>query len=224
MVNGMPNPGAKPGRSRDQRNQLDFSSMEERQIDTTRQLVFGVKGKRMRKQTSRAKTTNATFSIGPENQVRPCSTGVPADPTAVIFSTERELLMRTNTWPGSRLVEVWNRLPQVIQVTRFTNRQTAIQRIWRAIRDGKFMQAPSAPDTSAKKAQRSDTKTAQIIGLLQQPAGATLRSIMDLTGWQSHSVRGFLSAQLSKKRGLHVTSFTRNGERVYRIRVYRRET
>ena len=174
----------------------------------------------MRKQTSRAKTTKATFSIGPENQVRPCSTGVPADPTAVIFSTERELLMRTASWPGSRLVEVWNSLPGVAQVTRFTNRPTAIRRIWRAIQEGKFTQARalSASDTSAKKAQRSDTKTARIITLLQQPTGATLRSLMDLTGWQSHSVRGFLSAQLSKKRGLRIKSFTRNGERVYRIR------
>ena len=41
--------------------------------------------------------------------------------------------------------------------------------------------------------------------------------LMDVTGWQSHSVRGFLSRQLSKKRGLRVKSFTRNGERVYKI-------
>jgi hypothetical protein len=41
---------------------------------------------------------------------------------------------------------------------------------------------------------------------------------MAMTGWQSHSVRGFISAQLTKKLGLRVQSFTRDGERVYRIR------
>ena len=127
--------------------------------------------------------------------------------------------MRTTTWPGSRLVEVWNNLPQVNQVTRFTNRQTAIRRIWRAILDGKVPQAKvsGVHDTSTGNAERPDTKTVQVINLLQQPEGATLRSIMDLTGWQAHSVRGFLSAQLSKKRGLRIKSFTRSGERVYRI-------
>ena len=45
------------------------------------------------------------------------------------------------------------------------------------------------------------------------------RYLMELTGWQAHSVRGFLSAQLSKKRSLRVESFTRKGERVYRIRA-----
>jgi hypothetical protein len=41
---------------------------------------------------------------------------------------------------------------------------------------------------------------------------------MKATGWQAHSVRGFLSGHLGKKLGLNVKSFQRNGERVYSVR------
>ena len=49
------------------------------------------------------------------------------------------------------------------------------------------------------------------------PAGSTLKAIMRATGWQAHSVRGFVSGQLGKKMGLRVKSFRREGERVYRV-------
>jgi Protein of unknown function (DUF3489) len=61
------------------------------------------------------------------------------------------------------------------------------------------------------------TKAATIMALLREPSGGTLQAIMAATGWQSHSVRGFISAQLIKKRKLKVKSFKRNGERVYKI-------
>jgi hypothetical protein len=61
------------------------------------------------------------------------------------------------------------------------------------------------------------TKATMIIGLLKEPRGGTLKAIMAATGWQPHSIRGFISAQLVKKRKLKVKSFKRNGERVYKI-------
>jgi hypothetical protein len=61
------------------------------------------------------------------------------------------------------------------------------------------------------------TKVAKVIALLREPKGATLQTIMAATGWQSHSVRGFISAQLIKKRKLRVRSFKRAEERVYKI-------
>ncbi len=42
---------------------------------------------------------------------------------------------------------------------------------------------------------------------------------MQATGWQAHSVRGFLSGKVSKQLGLPVTSFRREGERVYQVSV-----
>jgi hypothetical protein len=161
-----------------------------------------------------------SFCIDSANDVSSVASELPRRAKGVTFSSERELLLRTASWPGGRLVQVWNRLPHVTPVRKFTDRHTAIQRIWRAIQEGHINQIRgTGPQQKASEARRPNTKSAQIINLLQQPAGATLQSIMDLTGWQAHSVRGFLSAQLSKKRGLRIESFTRNGNRVYRIGI-----
>jgi hypothetical protein len=41
---------------------------------------------------------------------------------------------------------------------------------------------------------------------------------MTATGWQAHSVRGFISGQLTKRLRLKIQSVKRDGERVYSIR------
>ena len=65
---------------------------------------------------------------------------------------------------------------------------------------------------------REGSKKAEIIVLLQQRNGVTLQELMTATGWQAHSVRGFISAAVGKKMGLHVDSGKReDGQRVYRI-------
>ncbi len=61
------------------------------------------------------------------------------------------------------------------------------------------------------------TKVAKILSLLKQPDGATLKRIMVVTGWQAHSVRGFISGHLVKKLRIRVQSLRRDGERVYKI-------
>ena len=63
------------------------------------------------------------------------------------------------------------------------------------------------------------TKTARVLALLQRPTGATLRDLCKATGWQPHSVRGFLSGVVHKKRHLKVKSSKRaDAERVYSIK------
>jgi hypothetical protein len=65
---------------------------------------------------------------------------------------------------------------------------------------------------------RDGSKKAEVLGLLQRKGGATLSQIMKATGWQAHSVRGFISGALGKKMGLTVNSVRReDGERVYSI-------
>ena len=72
----------------------------------------------------------------------------------------------------------------------------------------------------AKPEAREGSKTAKILDLLKQPGGATLKELMTATGWQAHSVRGFLSGTVGKKMGLTVISAKgENGERTYSVKA-----
>lgn len=103
---------------------------------------------------------------------------------------------------------IWNAFPGTQPVRKFRDRKTAVRRIWNEVQ--KLDPIPNPP-------KRAGTKVNQILALLRQPSGATLESIMEATGWQAHSVRGFISGHLAKKMRLRVRSFRRNGERVYAI-------
>ena len=77
----------------------------------------------------------------------------------------------------------------------------------------------------AKTAKHSSTvrrgsKTESVLELLKRPGGVTLKELMKTTGWQAHSIRGFLSGTISKKRGLAVKSTKgKDGERSYSIKA-----
>jgi len=133
--------------------------------------------------------------------------GEPSRDGSVEFSSESELGKLAAKWPARRLVEIWNQLPNVNRVARFTDRRTAVRRIWAKIQELEPRGKPPAPITKADR----------IVALLKASSGASLGAIMELTGWQPHSVRGFISAQLSKRMGLKIRSFKRDGERIYRI-------
>lgn len=80
--------------------------------------------------------------------------------------------------------------------------------------------AKSDPDGTrmAKPAPRAETKTSIAIGKLRAPKGVTIEVLMEATGWQAHSVRGFLSGVVKKKLGLSVFSDVgKDGARRYRI-------
>ena len=71
-----------------------------------------------------------------------------------------------------------------------------------------------------KKGVREGSKTEMILDLMKRSGGATLKEIMKATGWQPHSVRGFLSGTVGKKMGLSVSSTKgEDGERTYSIRA-----
>ena len=74
---------------------------------------------------------------------------------------------------------------------------------------------------SPKKAtgSRQGSKTAKVLDLVKRSGGATLKELMKATGWQAHSVRGFLSGALGKKMGLTVKSTkAEGGERRYSVK------
>ena len=76
----------------------------------------------------------------------------------------------------------------------------------------------AAVPIAAAQPPRRGTKSAALLGLLKSKRGATLAEMMDATGWQAHSVRGFLAGSLRKRHGLTAKSECREGEdRRYRI-------
>ena len=56
-----------------------------------------------------------------------------------------------------------------------------------------------------------------MLRLLRRPSGATVATIMESTGWQPHSVRGFFAGVVRKKLGLSLASEKTDDGRVYRI-------
>jgi hypothetical protein len=168
------------------------------------------------------------------------------------FASEKELAKLAANWPTDRLVQIWNGFAGVAgfagglkPVKKFTDRKSAVARIWKAIQglDGTAPEtataaqeaatpAPKAPKGAPKKAKaakaakakdatpeaREGSKKSIVLDLLRRKGGATLGEIAKATDWQNHSIRGFISGTLGKKMGLTVES-TKNdaGERIYRI-------
>jgi Protein of unknown function (DUF3489) len=73
-----------------------------------------------------------------------------------------------------------------------------------------------APKKSKPKGDRSNKK-ADVIALMKRAKGATLAEIMKATGWQAHTVRGFVSILGSKAGEKIESSKSADGERTYKI-------
>jgi hypothetical protein len=177
-----------------------------------------------------------TFTIDTDNNITAWDERPAATPDTETFSSEAELVALAAGWPGSRLVELWNSLTGVVPIWKFRDRTTAARRIWKQIQHLAPTPTPAAPTpqaahvaTKGRRAAiapppaadantgRESSKKALVLDMLRRPDGATLDEIMTTTGWQAHTVRGFLSGALTKKMGLAVESW-RNDDKV---RVYR---
>lgn len=82
--------------------------------------------------------------------------------------------------------------------------------------------SPAKKAPKAKKAAkaREGSKTDQVLALLRRPGGVTAQELMKATGWQPHSVRGFLSGTVRKKMGLTLVSTKgEDGDRSYSVKA-----
>ena len=71
--------------------------------------------------------------------------------------------------------------------------------------------------TSNDRTDERGSKQSRVIAMLESPIGTTIDAVMKATGWQQHSVRGFLAGVVRKRLKLRLDSKRIDGERVYRI-------
>ena len=183
------------------------------------------------------------FTIDSDNNIA-AHAGAPAvADNQQLFASEKELAKLAADWPASRLIEVWNSFAGVTPfddlkpVKKFTSRKLAVFRIWAAVQRLADAAEPArdvAP--AAKPGRKSATKsprraraqedqsesrsnkTAEVVALMKRAKGATLAEITEHTGWQRHTVRGFVSI-LGSKGGLKIESAKNAaGERTYRAK------
>ena len=72
-------------------------------------------------------------------------------------------------------------------------------------------------DPESRRKPIAGSKQSRVIAMLQSPAGATIAAMMKATGWQQHSVRGFLAGVVRKRLKLKLGSKKVDGNRVYQI-------
>jgi len=111
-------------------------------------------------------------------------------------------------------------VPETKATKKATGSRTSRQR---SARQGQGGEEGHPKEESAQKRAKRRPRGQQdctILDLLKRPGGASAKELLKATGWQPHSLRGFLSGTVGKKMGLTVAS-TRgeDGERSYSVKA-----
>ena len=101
-----------------------------------------------------------------------------------------------------------------IPVSATVNRKLTLPSAPRALL-AKPVQKPTV--NAQANSANTDSKQFRVIAMLRAPTGATIAGMMKATGWQQHSVRGFLTGVVRKRLKLKLTSEKVDGNRVYQI-------
>src|SRR4030081_3734436 len=95
-----------------------------------------------------------TFTIDVDDSITAFGTKQEADGVqGESFGTQQELAELAGKWTANRLVEVWNGIPGLSPVKKFTDRKSALSRIWKAIQSldgGATEDATTSPQQANK--------------------------------------------------------------------------
>jgi hypothetical protein len=91
-----------------------------------------------------------TYTIDTENSITARASKQEAG-EGESFSSQQELASLIAEWPAKRLIEVWNGIPGLSPVKKFTDRKAAVARIWRAIQS---LDGGSPAETAGTAAER----------------------------------------------------------------------
>lgn len=75
----------------------------------------------------------------------------------------------------------------------------------------------TAHRAAAKPKTKATSKQDKVLSLLRRKEGVSIAAIMKATGWQKHSVHGFLAGVVRKKLSLNLKSAEVDGKRLYRV-------
>jgi len=192
-------------------------------------------------------TKMTAFTISDDNHItgfaRAEEVAQAGDTVALVFDSQAALARISAEWPLSRLVDLYNCIAGHGKIQKFANHSQAVSRIWEAIQPLGGNAAGGAPQAvpigkvskPRKRRQKSQSgksqkttkgrgqvresggKKAAVIAMMKRAKGVTLSEITAATGWQKHTVRGFVSLLASKGGEKVESSKNSTGERTYRI-------
>ncbi len=189
-------------------------------------------------------TMKKTFALTTENEViayANLKAARIATPAAAYFTDIDGLATATAEWNGARLIDLYNSIPGNSEVKKFTDRKTALRRIWNAIQNLSAPEVAATPEAKveepsgdqpapAKKERKTkakaaaadgepkeprETKKGKVMELIARAEGATNQEIQEATEWQAHTIRGFLS--IAKKKGANIEVIKRADCRAYHL-------
>jgi hypothetical protein len=99
-------------------------------------------------------------------------------------------------------------------MSKYAKKQLTAASTVTALTQKPVQQLATHPKT--KKPDRA-SKQSQVVAMLKSPKGATITAMMKATGWQQHSVRGFLAGVVRKRLKLRLDSKLLDGKRVYHV-------
>ena len=119
-----------------------------------------------------------TFTIDNDNNISAFATQEEAAAATATpfdsFASQQELADLTAQWPGERLLAVWNSLPGVTPVKKFTDRKTAISRVWARIQGlGEPVATKASTPANTPPATPARTPAAKPEPKADQPAKPT---------------------------------------------------